>query len=150
MSSIFPIAFYYVCITVVAVVAPLITTDPLSQNVTLLEGNITLTCEAVGLPIPTIEWLHNGSVATNGQVFRDMFSTENRIISNLIVTMAMVNDSGDYLCQASSIVESSSSAEARVLVQSEWHSTIDWLYSGLFTLLFKVYIISNIIICMYC
>ena len=101
-------------------VAPLISVDPMSQNVTLLEGNITLSCETQGLPIPTIKWLHNGSISMNGQVSTEMLPSTNGIMSMLVIPMAMVNDSGNYVCEASSNIETTTSATAQVLVQSKY------------------------------
>ena len=101
-------------------VAPLISVDPMSQNVTLLEGSIILSCEAMGLPIPTVKWLHNGSFSMSGQVSTEMLPSTNGIMSMLVIPMAMVNDSGNYVCEVSSNIETATSATAQVLVQSKY------------------------------
>ena len=54
----------------------------------------------------------------NGEVTQTISSATNSITSTLDIAMAMVNDSGNYLCQASNTAMTNS-AEARVLVQSK-------------------------------
>jgi len=100
-------------------VIPLITTNPSSQNVSLNE-NITLSCEAVGFPTPSILWFHNDSEAIDPQANSDQVISTGAVSSNLTIATAMVNDSGNYFCQASSIAGVSISEVARVLVQSKF------------------------------
>ena len=99
-------------------VVPSITTDPSSKNVSL-NGNVNLTCEAVGFPIPYILWFHNDSVAVDSQVISVPVANNRAVTSTLTIVMAMVNDSGNYFCQALSSAGSMTSQVARVLVQSK-------------------------------
>ena len=98
--------------------APVITVDPESQNVTVL-GNITLTCQATAQPIPTITWFQNGVGFTDGEITGEGFDSQ-IFTSTLVITMAMVNDSGGYHCatNGSSLVPATSEV-AIVLVQGK-------------------------------
>ena len=77
------------------IVAPLITTQPQGGPVT--EGdNVTLSCNASGIPVPTITWTRNGSVL-NSSVARISLGAESR---ELTITNISRADSGDYRCVA--------------------------------------------------
>ena len=77
------------------IVAPLITTQPQGGPVT--EGdNVTLSCNASGIPVPTITWTRNGSVL-NSSVPRISFGAESR---ELTITNINRADSGEYRCVA--------------------------------------------------
>ena len=99
-------------------VATVIVTGPQTQNVTA--GNsFTLTCNATGYPVPSIEWTLNGtsyvidpSVATITPMERLRSNT-----SVLAVSNAMVNDTGIYQCIATNVVNNDTQ-DANVTVQS--------------------------------
>ena len=103
-------------------VAPLIDVPPMDMNVTTTE-NITLTCIASGCPAPSISWTHNGT-AVNEIIYISITEQDGdrTTVSTLIVTGAVVNDSGQYECSATSpignfqIVES---GPVTVLVQGK-------------------------------
>ena len=99
-------------------VATVIVTGPQTQNVTA--GNsFTLTCNATGYPVPSIEWTLNGtsyiidpSVATITPMERLRSNT-----SVLAVSNATTNDTGIYQCIATNVVNNDTQ-DANVTVQS--------------------------------
>ncbi|KAM6193100.1 hemicentin-2 [Sarcoramphus papa] len=63
-----------------------------------LQGSLTLTCEATGIPLPTVTWSWNGSPVTP--------SERTRVLSGgwlLRLTRAQAQDGGHYSCLASNI-----------------------------------------------
>ena len=85
-------------------VAPLIDVPPMDMNVTTTE-NITLTCIASGYPAPSISWSHNGTTVNESISISITEQDGDRMtMSTLIVTGAVVNDSGQYECSAISPV----------------------------------------------
>ena len=106
----------------------MITDDPMSVNVSIFVHNITLTCVAIGVPVPFITWTHNNTVLNEGGAFG---SFENGLYissiislgtveSTLIIDSALANHTGEYYCNATSPVdfyESVRSEIALVLVQ---------------------------------
>ncbi len=104
----------------VIVVAPVITHEPTNQSVRFLERNVTLTCIAVGFPVPSIMWLHNGSQSMNGIITSMSLPSIGGTVSTLNIAMAMVNDSGNYICQALSPFGSQESAVAILVIQSKY------------------------------
>ncbi len=111
------------------IVAPTVLDDPISENVTITE-TIALNCTVEGYPPPNVFWFQNGSTIEessrvtireieliNETGFEDDFGI---VFSELLISNADVNDTGDYLCTAnSSIIEfdSQDSIEITVLVQ---------------------------------
>ena len=99
-------------------VATVIVTGPQTQNVTAGQP-FTLTCNATGYPVPSIEWTLNGtsyvidpSVATITPMEGLRSNT-----SVLAVSNAMVNDTGTYQCIATNVVNTDTQ-DATVTVQS--------------------------------
>ena len=100
-------------------VAPVIVTGPQTQNVTAGKSFL-LTCNATGYPVPSIEWTLNGTshVIRNSSV-ATIIPTEG-LQSNtsiLVVSDAMVNDTGIYQCIATNVVNNDTQ-DANVTVQS--------------------------------
>ena len=83
-------------------VAPFIEVPPMAMNVTTLE-DIILTCTASGYPAPSISWTHNGTTIDESITEQN---EERMVMSTLIVTGALTNDSGEYLCFATSPIDS--------------------------------------------
>ena len=88
-------------------VAPLIEVPPMAMNVTTLE-DIILTCTASGYPAPSISWTHNGTTVDESisQISITEQNGERMVMSTLIVTGALTNDSGEYECFATSPIVS--------------------------------------------
>ena len=84
---------------------------PESVNVSIVTENIRLNCTVIGVPIPDITWIRNGSVLN----YDDMFSDEIFIdifdeilgtrLSVLTIVSAQPNNTGSYACNATSPVE---------------------------------------------
>ena len=111
-------------------VGSIITQDPESINVTILTSDFTLTCVAIGIPVPFITWSHNDSVVNEGGVDGEfenglfIITTEElgTITSVLTINTALANHTGEYFCNATSTVsfyESVMSQVSLVLVQGE-------------------------------
>jgi len=90
------------------------TVDP--QAVTKTEGgNLTLSCNATGNPVPTISWTRDGSpVNTSGRI---SFS-ENK--KELTITDVSRTDSGEYRCVATNRVGNDTSNAATLNVQCKY------------------------------
>lgn len=115
------------------IVGSMIITNPISVNVsieTIDIYNIVLTCEAIGIPIPTITWTYNGIVINldrgSGDFENDVSVATNRLFgtirSELTVFLAHANNSGQYACNATSpagFYQSMMSKTALVLVKGK-------------------------------
>ena len=97
---------------------------PMDTNVTSFEGDIILMCGGMGFPIPNITWFQNGSAIDMDQDNTTINTTSSdssrTTLSILTVSMAMVNNSGFYHCNLSSLdFEDLTSEVALILVQSK-------------------------------
>ena len=97
------------CVVSLSIVFPAILVPPLSLNVTFMENSIFLSCQASGFPVPTISWLHNGtdiSITADPRLSIVTQERERSILSILEVNAlnVNVNDSGEYVCSASSSI----------------------------------------------
>ena len=95
------------------------------MNVTSFEGTIILSCVGIGFPIPSIYWFQNGSAIDpdqdNATIVTDISELFRNTTSTLSISMAMVNNSGFYHCNLSSLnFIDTMSQEVLVLVQSEF------------------------------
>ena len=97
----------------------MIKNSPETQNVTAGQSFV-LTCRATGYPVPSIEWTLNGTV----NIIADPPVTKINIVeglwfntSILVVSNAMVNDTGMYQCIATNVVNNDTQ-DATVTVQS--------------------------------
>ena len=101
-------------------VIPEFSLDPADDNVTATE-QLELMCTADGFPRPAIVWMHNGTVVqTDSRVMITDNLTELVIASSLVVMNTVSNDSGDYVCVATSTVfDDVFSETALVLIQGE-------------------------------
>ena len=117
------------CVYFSHTVGPIIIMGPESVNVSINTENITLNCTAIGVPIPDITWIHNGSVLNSDVMFSDeiYFDTfEDDVgtrLSVLTIVSAQPNNTGSYACNATSPVElyeSIMSEVVTVLVQGTY------------------------------
>ena len=106
-------------------VAPLLLVGPSAVNATLSE-NFTLVCSASGYPVPTIIWTHNGTIVSEEENDRATIISENitsrSVRSTLTVSMAAINNSGDYACIITNSIsdfQNLTSGPVTVLVQGE-------------------------------
>ena len=99
-------------------VATVIVTSPRTQNVTAGQS-FSLTCNATGYPVPSIEWTLNRTTYNIHPSVATITPTEG-LRSNasvLVVSDAMVNDTGIYQCIATNVVNTDTQ-DANVTVQS--------------------------------
>ena len=82
-------------------VAPLLITDPTDILEVIINGDFILNCQAEGFPRPSITWIMNNTMISNGVTNDDASMTV--ISSTLMVSNANFDDSGMYYCQATSI-----------------------------------------------
>ena len=109
---------YFCVIFVFLAVATVIVTGPQTQNVTAGQS-FNLICNATGYPVPSIEWTLNGTSYIIDPSVATITPTEG-LRSNssvLLVSNAMVNDTGIYQCIATNVVNTDTQ-EATVTVQS--------------------------------
>ena len=100
------------------------------MNATLSE-NFTLVCSASGYPVPTIIWTHNGTIVSEDEIDRATIITNmitsRSVMSTLTVSMAAINDSGDYACIVTSSISDFQNLTAGpviVLVQGETRTLV--------------------------
>ena len=94
-----------------------ITTHP--SNVTETEGeNVTLHCNALGYPLPTLSWTKDGFDISNNP--RISFSTDKK---QLAITKASRVDSGAYRCVATNSLGNDTSLAAVLDVQCKLSET---------------------------
>ena len=90
-----------------AVVYPNITTSP--QNTTIVSpSDIALNCEAIGFPIPSLLWQHDGQdISPNDQkqsVQTNQIMSEIKVKSSLLIRRSEFRDRGMYRCLVSNLV----------------------------------------------
>ena len=74
-------------------------------NSTVLAGmDHMIQCTFEGVPTPTVVWLHNGSVLTDGS--NDIAIATGNTSSTLTVTTLMANETGNYTCMVSNLLGS--------------------------------------------
>ena len=98
-------------------------------------GNISLSCNASGIPVPTFQWFKNEAfIAANERVFNFttvhyQSSTESLLESTLVLMELVLSDDDDYHCQATNpgahtTVFTVSSSTFHLTVQCELHETL--------------------------
>jgi len=97
-------------VIIVTVLVPPNITDPVSNTSTIItEGDtITITCEALGYPLPTIVWSKtNGTLSDRVSVSDNVpigNGNETSVSVNLTLTNVSREDTGLYQCTASNSV----------------------------------------------
>ena len=79
-------------------------------------GRLALSCDARGVPRPTIAWMHNSSFAMPSANFSTGNLTDKVTRSILTVQRVSLNDSGVYSCHASNALGQDSTIQT-VIVQ---------------------------------
>ena len=81
------------------------------MDVTVEGNNITITCEATGIPLPTIVWTFSGTVLMSDSV--NITTTVNGDVLRVTETLTIMNVSrehtGVYTCSANNSVGSDNS-----------------------------------------
>ena len=92
-------------------------------------------CEAIGIPVPYITWVHNSTITLNTDGGSGTFPYDVSVVTNvtlgtirseLIVSTVTFNNTGKYVCIATSPVDSYifvTSEVALVHAQSEYNHT---------------------------
>ena len=96
------------------------------NNTIIGEGNTTtITCEALGYPLPTVVWSRtNGTLSDRVSVSDSIsvptgYGNVTRVSVNLTITNASREDSGVYMCSANNSV-GSNSENINITVQCEF------------------------------
>ena len=102
MASIFSVVLIFF-----AAVHPNITTSP--QNTTVVSpSDISLNCEAIGFPIQSLLWQHDGQdISSNDQkrnVQTNQIMSEIKVVSSLLIRGSEFKDRGMYRCLVSNLV----------------------------------------------
>ena len=87
--------------------------SPEVMNQTQNEGDTaSFTCQATGVPVPTISWYYNGSLLVNGTEYMiTEMSLNTTTISNTLTIMSVESsDAGTYTCNATNVVSSDNSS----------------------------------------
>ena len=93
-----------------------------ADNITVEGNNITITCEAIGIPLPAIVWTVNGTVLMSGGNINITTATiENGDMSTITETLTIMNAlrnlTGVYECSANNSVGSDTSSHIHITVQ---------------------------------
>ena len=119
------LAVIYIVLCSVHSVAPLLLMGPSAVNATLFE-NFTLVCSTSSYPVPTIIWTHSGTLVNEDENDRATITpqliTSRSVMNTLAVSMAAINDSGDYACIVTSSIgdfQNITAGPVTVLVQGE-------------------------------
>ena len=91
-----------------------------------MEGNnITITCEATGIPLPTIVWTFSGSLLMSDSVNITTTTTTGngdipRVTERLTIMNVPRERTGVYGCSANNIVGSDTSSGIHIVVQCKF------------------------------
>ena len=118
----------YITLILILAVHPVITNITVSDNVgVIVEGNnIIITCEATGIPLPTIVWIFSGTVlmSDSNVNFYTTDITVNGDISRVTERLTIMNASreltGIYKCSASNSVGNDTSSGIHIAVQCKF------------------------------
>ena len=91
-------------------------------DITVEGNNITITCEATGIPLPTIVWTFNGRVLmSGGNVNTTATTIENGDMSAVTETLTIMNVlrnlTGMYTCSARNSVGDDTSSHIHITAQ---------------------------------
>ena len=91
---------------------PNITVSPSNEIIITERDDITITCESVGYPPPTVEWNRINGILSDRVSVSDSVSVPTgygnvtRVSVNLTITNAYREDTGVYTCSASNFIGS--------------------------------------------
>ena len=106
-----------VCVLFFLAVAPVVSVAPRDANVTTTE-ELHLQCCVRGIPLPFIVWYHNDSLLTENERTVISYNVQQFLnCSDINVSNATLNDSGDYSCEGINIAGNISAPPVLVLVQ---------------------------------
>ena len=93
-----------------------------TDNITVEGNNITFTCEATGIPLPTIVWTFDGRILmSGGNVNITGVTIENGDVSVVTQTLTIMNVlrnlTGMYTCSARNSVGNDTSSHIHITVQ---------------------------------
>jgi len=83
---------------------------------------VTLSCDAVGNPVPAISWTRDGSPVDTDDNPRMRFSADNK---QLTITNVRRTDSGEYRCVANNSLGNATSEVATLDVQGKTSIFVD-------------------------
>ena len=94
-----------------------------------LGKSIRFSCNATGLPIPSITWLKDGTPISNGHriVLNRSLLPKNILSSDLQLSLASSRDEGVYQCVAKNSIEEKV-AGARLIVGGENHVCLSLVF----------------------
>ena len=73
-------------------------------------GNVSLTCQATGRPVPTISWYFNNTLLVDGMKHKISETTSSTTISSTLTIMSVESsDVGTYTCNATNVVSTDTS-----------------------------------------
>lgn len=92
--------------------------EPSTQNVAV-NGNLSLSCNYDGVPIPTVRWLHNGVELVNDAENVEIINKNKQLI--LCLSDVGLERGGNYTCEANNSVaeDSVTSHVVTVIVQEK-------------------------------
>ena len=91
-------------------VIPDITQFPASVTV-IQPANASFTCAANAVPLPTIQWMRNGSTLSSGSDYNIVITTNSSAnVSTLTVLSSNPLDDGDYACVAANNISTNSTS----------------------------------------
>ena len=99
---------------------PIRFTQTMQDQFTSLGKSLRFSCNATGLPIPSITWLKDGIPISNGHritLYRSLLP-KNILSSDLLLSLASSRDEGVYQCVAKNPIEEKV-AGARLIVGGE-------------------------------
>ena len=111
--------------TDLSAVHPNITSITVTDNIVVEGNNITITCEATGIPLPTIVWTFSGSLLMSDSVnITTIATTGNGDIPRVTEILTIMNVSraltGGHRCSASNSVGSDTSSGIIITVQCKF------------------------------
>ena len=95
---------------------PTITLSPPANSEAAVDTDHMIQCGFEGVPTPTVVWLHNGSMLTNGS--GDITIATGNSSSTLTITTLAADDAGSYTCMVSNLLGNVAASSA-LTVQCE-------------------------------
>ena len=96
----------YISLILVYPDAPEVIASNTSSNEILLGERLYLQCGYIGVPTPSLQWQHNGTVLNNGSNSVRIIS--NRSFTSIMVDAVTLNGGGTYTCWVTNVLGSGS------------------------------------------